>query len=169
MTTQAPSEAEAPTAPVEGRDVSFAAFLLLRAAFAIAPIAAGIDKYFDWMVDWEDYLSDQVTDVLPWSTETIMYLVGGVEIAAGLLVLVLPHLGGPLVTLWLGAITANLVMVGIDQEEYWDIALRDFGLMLGALSFSMLAFRHRRSARGRRRRQHASRGQSTTSPSPEAT
>ena len=122
------------------RNPAFDAFWLLRIGFGLAPILFGIDKYFNWMVDWKHYLWPQVADWLGASPATIMHVIGGVEIAAGLLVLFAPRIGSLLVAAWLGTIIVNLVAYGIDTgEKYWDIALRDFGLMLGAIALFLLA------------------------------
>src|SRR3954453_10425802 len=118
------------------------AFWLLRVLFTVAPILFGLDKFFNWMVDWPDYLAGWVNDLLPGTAQQFMYVVGGIEIAAGLLVAVAPVVGAPVVALWLAGIIVNLVTA--DPPEYYDIALRDFGLMLGALTLARLAwgFRH---------------------------
>lgn len=114
------------------------AFLLLRTVFTVAPIVFGLDKFLGLLTDWEDYLAPWVNDVVPGSAHDAMLLVGGVEIAAGIVVAVLPRFGGLLVAAWLGGIILNLVSMG----EYYDVALRDFGLLVAALSLSLLAPRH---------------------------
>ena len=112
------------------------AFLLLRIAFTVAPILFGLDKFANVLTDdWTRYLSDTFNSLLPGSAATGMHIVGVVEIAAGLVVAVAPRFGGYLVAAWLGGIIVNLLLVG----GYGDIALRDFGLMLGALSLTRLA------------------------------
>ncbi len=112
------------------------AFLLLRIAFAVAPILFGLDKFANVLTDdWTRYLSDTFNSLLPGSAATGMHIVGVVEIAAGLVVAVAPRFGGYLVAAWLGGIIVNLLIVG----GYGDIALRDFGLMLGALTLTRLA------------------------------
>lgn len=145
MATATQTRTQAPTgSPVETvkEDPGFGAFWLLRIGFTAAPIIAGIDKFFDWMVEWESYLWSGVADALPGSAADIMYVVGGIEILAGILVLLVPRFGAPLVAAWLAGITANLVAVGIEDGQYWDIALRDFGLMLGAIALTMLAWKY---------------------------
>ena len=112
------------------------AFLLLRIAFTVAPILFGLDKFANVLTDdWTRYLSDTFNSLLPGSAATGMHIVGVVEIAAGLVVAVAPRFGGYLVAAWLGGIIVNLLIVG----GYGDIALRDFGLMLGALTLARLA------------------------------
>jgi uncharacterized membrane protein YphA (DoxX/SURF4 family) len=113
------------------------AFWLLRIGFTVAPILFGVDKFFNWTVDWPDYLAGWVNDIVPGSGQDFMYVVGGIEIAAGLLVAVAPRIGAFVVAAWLGGIVINLLTN--DPPEYYDIALRDFGLMLGALTLGRLA------------------------------
>jgi uncharacterized membrane protein YphA (DoxX/SURF4 family) len=128
-------------APIPSRaavrsDPAVQAFLLLRIAFTVAPILFGLDKFANVLTDdWTRYLATQFNDVIPGSAETAMYMVGVVEIAAGLLVAVAPRIGALVVAAWLGGIIVNLLLVG----GYGDIALRDFGLLLGALTLSRLA------------------------------
>jgi uncharacterized membrane protein YphA (DoxX/SURF4 family) len=113
------------------------AFWLLRIAFTVAPILFGLDKFFNWSVDWPDYLAGWVNNIVPGSGQDFMHVVGGIEIFAGLLVLVAPRVGAFVVAAWLGGIVINLLTV--DPPRYYDIALRDFGLMLGALTLGRLA------------------------------
>ena len=113
--------------------------LLLRVAFAIAPIAFGLDKFAEVMIsDWPKYLATEFNDNNPGSAQDAMYMVGGVEIAAGLVVALSPRFGGLLVAGWLAGIIVSLLLVG----GYADIALRDFGLLIGALALSRLASAH---------------------------
>jgi uncharacterized membrane protein YphA (DoxX/SURF4 family) len=121
-------------------DVSKAAhqaFWLLRIGFTVAPILFGIDKFFNWTVTWPDYLAGWINNIMPGSGQDFMYFVGGVEIAAGLLVAFAPRIGAFVVAAWLAGIIVNLLTN--DPPEYYDIALRDFGLMLGALTLGRLA------------------------------
>ncbi len=111
------------------------AFWLLRLGFTVAPILFGLDKFAHVLVDWDRYLAPEFADVLPWTTHQLMYAVGVIEIVAGVVVAVRPRFGGYLVAAWLGGIIVNLLM----QADYYDIALRDFGLMLGALTLARLA------------------------------
>jgi uncharacterized membrane protein YphA (DoxX/SURF4 family) len=113
------------------------AFWLLRIGFTVAPILFGLDKFFNWSVDWPDYLAGWINDIVPGSGQDFMYFVGGVEILAGLIVLFAPRIGAFVVAAWLGGIVINLLTV--DPPQYYDIALRDFGLMLGALTLGRLA------------------------------
>ena len=113
------------------------AFWLLRIGFTVAPILFGLDKFFNWSVDWPDYLAGWINDIAPGSGQDFMYFVGGVEILAGFLVLLAPRIGAFVVAAWLGGIVVNLLTY--DPPQYYDIALRDFGLMLGALTLGRLA------------------------------
>jgi hypothetical protein len=114
------------------------AYWLLRAGLIALPLLAGIDKFFNWTVNWPDYLAGWINDIVPGTAQDFMYFVGGVEIAAAMVVLVAPTIGGPLVAAWLAGITINLLTA--EPPEYYDIALRDFGLFLAAVTFSRLAW-----------------------------
>lgn len=111
-------------------------FMLLRIAFFVAPVLFGIDKFAEVLTDdWTKYLATEFNDIIPGSAQTAMYMVGAVEIVAGLVVLIAPRFGGLLVAGWLAGIIVSLLLVG----GYGDIALRDFGLLLGALTLARLA------------------------------
>ena len=116
-------------------DPAYQAFLLLRIAFTVAPILFGLDKFFNVMVDWESYLAPWINDIIPGSASTAMHLVGIIEIVAGIFVALKPRYGAYVVAAWLGGIIINL----LTYSGYYDIALRDFGLMLGALTLARLA------------------------------
>ena len=120
------------TTPNTGADQ---AFFLLRTVFTVAPIAFGLDKFFGLLTDWEDYLAPWINDLVPGTAHEAMLLVGVIEIVAGVAVAVAPRFGGLLVAAWLGGIILNLVTMG----EYYDVALRDFGLLVAALALSLLA------------------------------
>src|SRR5919112_1546292 len=111
------------------------AFLLLRAAFTVAPVIFGVDKFLGLLTDWERYLAPWVNDLVPGTAHQAMLAVGVVEIVAGVLVAVRPQIGGYVVALWLAGIIVNLVSMG----AYLDVALRDFGLLVGALALARLA------------------------------
>jgi hypothetical protein len=113
----------------------YQAFTLLRVVFTVAPILFGLDKFAGVLVDWDVYLAPWIDDILPGSATDAMYLVGVVEIAAGLIVAVAPRIGAPLVAAWLGGIIVNL----LTHSGYYDIALRDFGLLVGALALWRLS------------------------------
>lgn len=118
-------------------DAAYQAYLLLRVGFTAAPILFGLDKFFNRTVDWPDYLASWVNDIAPGSGQDFMYFVGVVEIAAGILVALAPRIGAYVVAAWLGGIIVNLLTV--DPPTYYDIALRDFGLLLAALTLGRLA------------------------------
>jgi uncharacterized membrane protein YphA (DoxX/SURF4 family) len=123
------------TGAAASRTADQQAFLLLRTVFTIAPIAFGLDKFFNLLTDWEAYLAPWINDLVPGTAHTAMLIVGVVEIVAGIVVAVRPQFGGYLVAAWLGGIIVNLVTLG----DYYDIALRDFGLLVGALALARLA------------------------------
>src|SRR3954467_12794219 len=116
-------------------DPAYQAFWLLRIGFIVAPIAFGLDKYAHVLVNWDKYLAPEFTDLLHVQAHTLMYAVGAIEIVAGLVVALRPRFGGYLVAAWLAGIIINLLLLG----DYYDIALRDFGLLLGALTLARLA------------------------------
>ena len=118
-----------------GAEPAYQAFLILRVGFAVAPILFGLDKFAGVLVDWEQYLAPWINDLVPGSASDAMHLVGVVEILAGLTVAVRPRYGAPLVAAWLAGIIINLLTL----SGYYDVALRDFGLLLGALALARLA------------------------------
>ncbi len=119
------------------RSPGIQAYLLLRTGFVIAPILFGADKFFNWMVRWPQYLAPWVDKIMPGTAQQFMYVVGGVEILAGLIVLLRPKFGSLGVAAWLGAIVVDLLTYA--PPKYYDIALRDFGLFLAALTLNRLA------------------------------
>jgi hypothetical protein len=137
-TTMRPVEHRRPPAaerPANFSDPTYQAFWLLRIGFTVAPILFGIDKFAHVLVDWDKYLAPEFTDLFNAEAHTLMYAVGVIEIVAGLVVAVRPRIGGYLVAAWLAGIIVNLLLIG----DYYDIALRDFGLLLGALTLARLA------------------------------
>jgi hypothetical protein len=114
---------------------AFQAFMLLRVGFTVAPILFGLDKFLDWLVDWPIYLAPEINDLIPGNAHQAMLVVGVVEIVAGVVVALRPKFGGYLVAAWLAGIIVNLLL----QADFYDIALRDFGLLLGALALARLA------------------------------
>jgi hypothetical protein len=117
------------------RDPRYQAFAMLRLTFTVAPIAFGLDKFFNVMVDWPHYLAPWINDIAPGSGQEFMYFVGVTEIVAGLAVAVKPRYGAYVVAAWLAGIVINL----LTHSGFYDIALRDFGLMLAALTLARLA------------------------------
>jgi hypothetical protein len=118
------------------------AYLMLWVTFSIAPILFGLDKFAEVLTDnWEAYLATWVNDIVPGTASDAMLWVGAIEIAAGVLVFLMPRVGAYVVAAWLAAIIVNL----ISTEEFYDIALRDAGLLMGALALARLAtmYHHR--------------------------
>ncbi|MFP5312387.1 MAG: hypothetical protein ACLGH7_08295 [Actinomycetes bacterium] len=111
------------------------AFILLRTVFTVAPILFGLDKFANILTDWTMYLAPQATAVVPLPPQTFMYIVGVVEIIAGIAVAVRPRYGSLLVAIWLAGIIVNLLLLG----SFYDVALRDFGLLVGALALNRLS------------------------------
>jgi len=108
---------------------------VLRIGFTVLPIVFGLDKFFDVLTDWSRYLAPWIDDLVPGTAHQAMLAVGVVEIAAGVLVAVLPRIGGYVVAAWLAGIIINLLLLG----DFYDVALRDFGLFLAALALARLA------------------------------
>ena len=119
-------------------DPAYQAFWLLRIAFTVAPIAFGADKFANVLTNWEKYLAPWIRDVSPLSALHTMYVVGVIEIIAGVCVAIKPRYAAYVVAAWLGGIIINL----LSYSGYYDIALRDFGLMLGALTLARLATKY---------------------------
>jgi hypothetical protein len=117
------------------RDARYQAFMLMRLTFTVAPIAFGLDKFWNQMVYWPKYLAPWINNIAPGSAQDFMYFVGAVEIVAGIVVLLKPRYGAYLVAAWLAGIVTNL----FSYPGWYDIAVRDFGLMLGALTLARLA------------------------------
>ena len=125
-----------------GRDAAgadaaaYRAYHILHIGFVILPILAGIDKVFDFMTNWEKYLAPVVSSTLGVAPHSFMMAVGAIEIVAGLLVALKPRIGAYVVALWLVGIIVNLAL---NPVHYWDVAARDFGLFLGAISLGSLS------------------------------
>ena len=114
---------------------AYQAYQLLYLGFIVAPLVAGIDKFTNVLTDWSHYLAPVVTDLMPFSAGTFMMFVGIVEIGAAGLVAVRPRIGAYVVAAWLAGIVINLLLI----PAYLDVALRDVGLMLGALALARLS------------------------------
>lgn len=108
---------------------------MLKWTYGLVPIVAGLDKFTHILTDWDKYLAPVVTDVLPLEAQTFMYIVGVIEIAAGVIVLLKPKIGSLIVALWLVGIAINLLLTG----QYFDIAVRDATMAIGAFSLYMLS------------------------------
>jgi hypothetical protein len=111
------------------------AYQILHVAFTLAPLLAGLDKFTHLLVNWDQYLAPTVEHLLPFSGHSFMQIVGVVEIAAAVIVWFRPRFGGYLVAAWLWGIILDLLLI----PGYFDVALRDFGLSLGALALARLA------------------------------
>src|SRR5439155_12418268 len=114
---------------------AYQAYQILHIAFTVAPIVAGADKFFHYLVNWDIYLSPTFANLSPFSPHSTMLVVGGVEIVAGLFVAIRPRIGAYIVAVWLLGIIVNLLLI----PGYFDVALRDLGLCLGALALGRLA------------------------------
>ncbi|MGW0020582.1 DoxX family membrane protein [Rhodococcus sp. NPDC003382] len=136
-TTSSPT---AITARADLHDPGYQAFLALRTVFTVAPILFGLDKFTNLLTDWPGYLATWIDDILPGTAQQAMYLVGVIEIAAGILVAVAPRIGAWVVAAWLAGIIVNL----LTYSGYYDIALRDFGLLVGAVALARLAVAYHR-------------------------
>jgi len=119
------------------RDPVFQSFTILRLGFTAAPILSGLDKFFNWTVHWPNYLAPWIDRLVPGTAQQFMYVAGAIEILAGMAVLFAPRFGGYLVATWLGGIIINLLTA--NAPRFYDIALRDLGLALGALTLARLA------------------------------
>jgi hypothetical protein len=119
------------------------AFLLLRSGFTVAPIVFGLDKFTNLLTHWPDYLAPWIDAIVPGTAQQAMYAVGVVEILAGVVVAVAPRFGGWLVAAWLGGIILNLLTI----PGFYDVALRDVGLLVGAVALARLAVRYSPSRR----------------------
>jgi hypothetical protein len=116
-------------------DPVYQAFWLLRTGFTVAPVLFGLDKFSHLLVNWDRYLAPRVDHLLPGTAHQAMYAVGVIEIVAGLVVALRPRVGAYLVAAWLAGIIVNLLLI----PGFYDIALRDFGLLLAALTLARLA------------------------------
>ncbi|MEU7876197.1 hypothetical protein [Dactylosporangium sp. NPDC049140] len=137
MTTSAPGTSTTARLTGRGADPAHQAFLLLRTVFTVAPIAFGLDKFFNLLTEWPGYLAPFADRFVPGTAQQAMYAVGVIEIVAGLLVAARPKYGAVVVAAWLAGIIVNLLILG----DFYDVALRDFGLLVGALALWRLASR----------------------------
>lgn len=119
------------------RGPCYQAYQILHFAFTVAPIIAGLDKFFNFLTNWSQYLSSPFN--VFHDAHLTMMVVGAVEIVAGIGVWFKPRIFAYIVALWLLAIIINLLLL----QHFYDIALRDFGLLLGALALARLSEKHR--------------------------
>lgn len=122
-------------AAIDTSEAGYQAYMLLRIGFIAAPILAGADKFFHFLVNWDQYLPGFVNEMLGGRGHEFMYVVGIIEVVAGIGVAVKPKIFAYVVALWLAAIIINLLLI----PGYFDVALRDLGLMLGALALGRLS------------------------------
>jgi len=116
------------------------AFRILQFVFVVAPVMAGLDKLTHLLANWDLYLAPQIVERSPIAAHSLMLIVGVAEVTAGLIVALRPKIGGMIVCLWLLGVVFNLLLT----RRYFDIALRDFGLALGAFALARLAAAHER-------------------------
>jgi hypothetical protein len=107
---------------------------ILKWTYGLVPIAAGADKFAHMLTDWDKYLAPVVTNIIPLSPATFMAIVGIVEIIAGIVVLIRPKIGSLIVAFWLLGIVLNLLLLG----QYFDVAVRDVVMSIGAFSLYLL-------------------------------
>lgn len=119
----------------EARSPAYQAYQILHWGFVAAPVIAGLDKFTQLLTNWDQYLAPVVARNLPFSAHAFMLMVGVIEVVAGLIVALKPRVGAYIVAAWLAGIIGNLLLHG----AYLDIALRDFGLFLGALALGRLS------------------------------
>ncbi|MCO5316768.1 MAG: hypothetical protein M9938_11500 [Solirubrobacterales bacterium] len=120
------------------KDPAYQAYFLLRVTFIAAPLLFGLDKFFNLMVDWPVYLAHWYNAILPGSAATGMHLIGIVEIAAAILVAAKPRYAAYVVAAWLAGIILDLLTL----SGFYDVALRDFGLLMAALALARLAWKY---------------------------
>jgi hypothetical protein len=130
-TTRAPT---APVARVE-TDAAWQAYQILHWGFVALPTITGIDKFTHLLTNWDQYLAHRIEALLPMSGHAFMLLVGVVEILAGLLVAIRPRIGAWVVAAWVAGIIVDLLLF----SGFYDIALRDFGLLLAAIALARLS------------------------------
>ena len=119
---------------------AYSAYVLLHIGYVVLPLWMGLDKFFNGLTDWPHYLAPWIVNLLPFSAQTAMYVVGVVEVVAAILVAIKPRYASYVVALWLGGIILNL----LTYSGFYDVALRDFGLLVGALALARLAWAYDR-------------------------
>ncbi len=117
------------------RDRGHQAFRILQVVFVLLPILAGLDKFFYYLAEWSDYLSPMAWQIIDGQDDAFFMIIGAIEIIVGIGVLFKPRIFAYVVSAWLLVIVLNLLM----QGDYWDIALRDIGLMFAAFALGKLA------------------------------
>lgn len=123
-----------------GKDPGHSAYVLLRLGFIALPLLMGLDKFTNLLTDWPHYLAPWLTDLLPFSAQTAMYLIGIVEIVAAVAMVIRPRWAAWIVAAWLAGIIINL----LTYSGFYDVALRDFGLLIAAVTLGLLAAKYNR-------------------------
>lgn len=144
MTTEVPSTRTTRREALS--DPAYQAFLALRTVFTVAPIVFGLDKFTNLLTDWPGYLAPWINDIVPGSGQDAMYVVGVIEIVAGVAVALIPRYGAPIVAAWLAGIILNLLTL----SGFYDVALRDFGLLVAAVALARLAVKYSPARHGSR-------------------
>jgi uncharacterized membrane protein YphA (DoxX/SURF4 family) len=135
MTQTMTSGGEGAVARWTSRSPGYQAYQILHVAFVVAPVIAGLDKFFHLLVNWDMYLAPVIASLSPIGGHGLMLVIGIIEIVAGILVAIKPRIGAYVVAAWLLGIVINLLII----PGFFDIALRDFGLSLGALALGRLS------------------------------
>lgn len=141
LATLKPAASEAVAINTNSSSPAYQAFRILHVGFVAAPILAGVDKFFHLLVNWDQYVPSLIARLSPIGAHNLMLGVGVVEIVAGLGVAWKPRIFAYVVAAWLAIIIANLLLI----PGYFDVALRDFGLFLGALALARLSHQFARS------------------------
>lgn len=137
MAYTAPANMATGTSHTADRDAgAYRAYQILHVWFTALPIIAGIDKFTEYLTNWEQYLAPEIPKAIGLAPHTFMMAVGVVEIVAGLLVAFIPRIGSYVVAAWLLGIVGNLML---NPVHYWDVAARDFGLCLAAIALGSLS------------------------------
>lgn len=132
-----------PTRAEVGKDPAHSAYVLLRLGFIALPLLMGLDKFTNLLTDWPHYLAPWLTDLLPFSAQTAMYLIGIVEIVAAIAMVIRPRWAAWVVAAWLAGIIINL----LTYSGFYDVALRDLGLLIAAVTLGLLARKYNRPRR----------------------
>lgn len=134
MPTTYPIHSASAAVPATESQILHSCQLTLRAAFGVVPIVAGLDKFTNFLTNWEQYLNPTALHVVPLSATAFMHLVGIIEVIAGAVVLARPRVGAFIVMAWMWAIAAQLLLGWM----YVDVAVRDLVISLGALTLARL-------------------------------
>ncbi len=142
MSTASTSAASTSSAARKLSDPAYGAYRILHLGFIVLPILMGLDKFVGLLTDWPGYLAPWIVELSPFSAQTAMYVVGVVEIVAGVAVALKPRFAAYIVAAWLAGIIINL----LSYSGFYDVALRDFGLLIAAIALARLAAYYDRAA-----------------------